>query len=81
MKDISIGCVPDIQNLSLSVIYLYILNTNIIYPDLYRIYIVIKYKYVGVTEERVTLAVVHQSRLDHHLPSLDQSEGPHIFLE
>jgi hypothetical protein len=45
--------VPGIQKLRLFSIkdtkHLYILNINIIYVDLYHIYSVIQYKYVGVT--------------------------------
>jgi hypothetical protein len=41
------------------------LKANVIYLDLYHIYSIIKYKYFGVTEEKDSLAVVHQGRLDH----------------
>jgi hypothetical protein len=54
------------------------LKANVLYTDLYHIYSLIKYKYFGVTEERDALAVVHQCRLDHHLPFSDLLEAPQI---
>jgi hypothetical protein len=48
--------------------------------DLYHIYCVIKYEYVGVSDERNALAVDRQGRLDHPLSSLDQLEAlPVLF--
>jgi hypothetical protein len=46
--------------------------------NLYHIYSVIKCKYVGITDEKNALAVDHQGRLDHLLPSLDQLKALEI---
>jgi hypothetical protein len=40
--------------------------------DLYQIYSVMAYKYIGVTDERNALAVDCQGELDHHLPHLNR---------
>jgi hypothetical protein len=38
---------------------------------LYHIYSAIKYKYIGVTDERNALAVDHEGRPDHHLHNIN----------
>jgi hypothetical protein len=49
--------------------------------DLYHIYSVIKYEYVGVTDKRNTLAVDHQGQVNHPLPSMDQLEALQILFK
>jgi hypothetical protein len=46
--------------------------------DLYHIYSVVKYKYIGITHERNSLAGDHKGQLGHHLLSLYWLEALHI---
>jgi hypothetical protein len=49
--------------------------------DSYHIYSAMKYKYVGITDERNALTVDREDRLDHLLLPLNQTEAAEIFFK